>query len=466
MSETVMQAPVDAALEPPSLGELDAAHLWHPYTDMSAYADRPLVLVRGDGCYVEDDAGNRYVDAIAGLWNVQVGHGRREIVAAAAAQLETLPFTPLNGRGHEPGIRLAEKLVALAPGALRHVFYTTSGAESVEVAIKVARQYWRNRGRAGRYKIVDIERAFHGCTLGALSAGGLFEDKQSFEPLAEGFLRIPLPHSLRCPHGQTHSDCATQCAEALDRLIVQEGSETIAAFLGEPVLGAAGMVVPAPEFWTRIQEICRRHDILLMVDEVAMGFGRTGRMFASEHYGLEPDVLATAKGITSGYVPLGAVLATDAVFDEFLGTGREFGHGSTFAGHPVACAAAVANLELIVNERLCERAAELGVELLERLRVRLDGCPVVGEVRGLGLAIGIDLVNSSGAPLSRAGELCDRLRERGILVRPVGWSSVLPMMPPLMIPRATAFAVADAYAEAVWELAHELVAEGVELDGR
>jgi adenosylmethionine-8-amino-7-oxononanoate aminotransferase len=466
MSETVMQAPADAALEAPSLRELDLAYLWHPYTEMSAYADRQLTLVRGDGCYVEDDAGNRYVDAIAGLWNVQVGHGRMEIVAAAAAQLEALPFTPLNGRGHEPGIRLAEKLVELAPGALRHVFYTTSGTESVEVAIKIARQYWRNRGRASRYKIVDIARAFHGCTLGSLSAGGLFEDKQSFEPMAEGFLRIPLPHTFHCPYGQTQPACAIQCADELDRLIVHEGPETVAAFLAEPVLGGAGMVVPAPEFWTRIQEICRRHDILLLVDEVAMGFGRTGRMFTCEHYGLEPDVLATAKGITSGYVPLGAVLATDAVFDEFLGPGREFGHGSTCAGHPVACAAALANLELIVNEGLCERAADLGAELLERLRVSLDGCPVVGEVRGLGLTIGIDLVDASGAPLSRGGELCDRLRARGILARPVGWSSVLPMMPPLMIPRETAFEVADAYADVVWELAHELVAEGGERDGR
>jgi L-2,4-diaminobutyrate transaminase len=256
----------------------------------------------------------------------------------------------------------------------------------------------------------------------------------------------------------TYPDCDIACARILERALTDEGPDTVAAFIAEPVLGLAGMIPPVSEFWRIVQEICRDHGILLIVDEVAMGFGRTGKLFASEHYGIEPDLLACAKGITGGYLPLGAVLATDRVYHAFDGPQGALSHGYTYGGHPAACAAALATLDIIERERLCERAARLGLELLARLEMRLAGCPVVGEVRGLGLALAIELVHPGDGkrPLEVAAETCNRLRARGVLTRPVGWDNVLPVVPPLTIPRREALELVDTYGEVVWELAEEV----------
>ena len=432
----------------------DLEHLWHPYTATDVYAANQIVVVAAEGAHVVDIHGRRYVDAIAGLWNVQVGHGRREIVDVVTEQLEQLAYSPLNGRSHLKAVELAARLAELAPGDLTRVFFATGGAEAVETAIKLARQFWRQRGQPDRVKVIGLERGWHGCTLGALSASGIEEERAPFGPLLDGFPKIPPPYCYRCPWRDDPDDCPVENGAALEEAIVREGPETVAAFLGEPVLGLAGMIPPRPRFWEEAQRVCRRYDVLLVVDEVAVGFGRTGSVFASEQFGIEPDLLACAKGITSAYLPLAAVLATERIHAAFLGEERAFMHGYTFGGHPAACAAALANLEIIEREGLCERAVSLGAELLDELRIRLRDCTIVGDVRGIGLALAVELVRdrASREPLRVVPHLCRELARRGILVRPVGDGNVLPLVPPLSIERDVALEVVDRYCGVVREL--------------
>lgn len=441
------------------LREMDLKHLWHPYTEMSSYAHKQLIIASGKGSYVTDITGKQYIDAISGLWNVQVGHNHVDIAHAVEQQMQDLAFYPLNGRSHIPGIQLAAKLAELAPGNLERVFFATGGAEAVETAIKMARQFWRQTGYPQRYKVIGLSRGWHGCTLGALAASGVAEEKEWYEPLAQGFVKIPAPNCYRCTYGQTYPGCHTECGLALEQVILQEGANTVAAILAEPVMGLAGMIPPTQEFWQTVQAIARKYDILLIVDEVAMGFGRTGKLFASDFYDIKPDLLTCAKGITSGHLPLSAVFATDRVYEAFLGPSRSFSHGYTFGGHPVSCAAALANLQIIRDENLCERADQLGSELLQHFQDKLEDCPIVGDIRRIGLALAIELVvdRQSREPLTKASELCDRLAQTGVLTRPVGWNNVLPLLPPLNIPREVALEAAEHYCNAIWQLSDELV---------
>ncbi|TDC42695.1 aspartate aminotransferase family protein [Micromonospora sp. KC213] len=411
----------------------DLRHHWHPYTDMAAYAKSPLFIERGSGVHVYDTAGRSYIDAISGLWNVNVGHGRQEIVDAVADQLRTMAYQPLNGRSHPSAARLAARLASVLPDPLNRVFFATGGAEAVETAIKIVRAYWLHQGQPRRTTVIGLTNGWHGCSLGALAASGIAEERTGFEPVAGGFASLTVPYSAMIasePTGAAHP-----AAEALEALIEQEGADTVAAFIGEPIQGLGGMVVPSREFWSAIAQVCRRHGVLLIADEVAMGFGRTGAMFSAAHYDLRPDVVTCAKGITGGYLPLSATVVSDTVYAPFAEPGRSLSHGYTWGGHPASCAAALATLDIIEREGLCARAATVGAKILHGLRAGLKDCAVVREVRGQGLAIGVHLRAhpADPDPSGIAGRLCHRLRDRGVLVRPVGAGDVLPLMPPLTI---------------------------------
>jgi len=380
--------------------------------------------------------------------------------------MRSLSFYPLNGRSHVPAIQLAARLAALAPGGLEHVFFGTGGAEAVETAVKIARQFWKHQGHPERVKIIGLNRGWHGCTLGALSASGVAEERDPFGPLLGEFPKTQAPYCYRCPHAGDSSQCPVDTGADLEAVIAREGRDTIAAVLAEPIMGLAGMVAPRPAFWDNVQRICRSHDILLIVDEVAVGFGRTGQMFASERYGLEPDLLVCAKGLTSGYLPLSAVLATHRLYEAFLG--RAFVHGYTFGGHPASCAAALANIDIIEREQLCARARAIGEACLEHLRARLDGCAVVGEIRGAGCAVAVELVADRDlrTPLPAAPEACRRLARAGVLVRPVGLDNVLPFIPPLTIPLDVAIGALDAYCDVIHALATEVPSHAPATDRR
>ena len=434
--------------------ELDIEHLWHgslQHHDLEKHP--PMEVVQAEGCYVYDSEGRRYLDAMAGLWCVNVGYGRREIVAAVADQMTRLPYYPLT-QSHPAAAQLAARLSGLLPADLGRVFFLNSGSEAVETALKMARQYARrvNPGQ-NRYKIIARHRAYHGFTMGALSATGQVSRKRAFEPLVPGFLHVAPPDHYRCSFCQREPGCTLACADEFDRVIRLEGPETVAAVILEPTIGGGG-VFPAPEgYLERVRQICDRHGVLLILDEVITGFGRTGKIFAFEHANIRPDILVLAKGITSGYLPLAATVATDAIFDAFRSEtddSAKFAQLSTFGGHPCSCAAGLANLEILTRERLWENAARIGARLADRLRA-LDS-PRIGEVRGRGLLTGLEIVadsNRTPMPEREVVALQRAIREDGVLV---GRNSdtvpelgnVLTIAPPLTINEEEAEAIVAA----------------------
>jgi adenosylmethionine-8-amino-7-oxononanoate aminotransferase len=393
---------------------------------------------------------------MAGLWCVNVGYGRREIVDAVAAQMALLPYYPLT-QSHPPGAQLAARLAKLLPAELSRVFLLNSGSEAVETALKMARQYAR-RTHPGqnRYKIISRHRAYHGFTMGALSATGQVARKRAFEPLVPGFLHVAPPDHYRCAICAAETGCKLTCADEFDRVIRMEGPETVAAVILEPTIGGGG-VFHAPEgYLERVREICDRYSVLLILDEVITGFGRTGKMFGFEHAGIRPDILTLAKGITSAYLPLAATVATEAIFEAFqsdVDDTTKFAQVSTFGGHPCSCAAGVANLDILVRERLWENSERIGAHLADRLRALPS--PLIGEVRARGLLIGLEMVGDANrTPLaeSETVRLQRLIREAGVLVgrnndTVPGFGNVLTISPPLTLSEPEA----DAIVAGVWQ---------------
>src|SRR6516162_7325084 len=434
--------------------ELDIQHLWHGNLQHHGLEKHPpLEVVQAEGCCVYDSEGRRYLDGMAGLWCVNVGYGRREIVDAVANQMTRLPYYPLT-QSHPPAAQLAARLAELLPAGLQRVFFLNSGSEAVETALKMARQYAR-RAYPGqnRYKIIARHRAYHGFTMGALSATGQVSRKRAFEPLVPGFLHVAPPDHYRCVFCQKEPGCTLTCADEFERVIRLEGPDTVAALILEPTIGGGG-VFHAPEgYLERVRQICDRHGVLLILDEVITGFGRTGKLFAFEHAGICPDILVLAKGITSGYLPLGATVATDAIFDAFRNEtddSAKFAQLSTFGGHPCSCAAGLANLEILTRERLWENAERTGAYLIDRLRA-LDS-PRVGEVRGRGLLIGLEIIADSDRtpmPEPEVVALQRVIREAGVLVgrnsdTVPGLGNVLTISPPLTLSKEEADTIVDA----------------------
>jgi adenosylmethionine-8-amino-7-oxononanoate aminotransferase len=378
---------------PDRLQRLARRNLWMHFTRMGSYDEHHAVpvIVRGEGCYVYDEHGKRYLDGLSALYCVNVGYGRRELVEAAAAQMATLPFYTNWSYAHPPSIELAARIAELTPGNLNRVFFTSGGSEAVESAWKLAKAYHRARGQASRYKLISRKLAYHGVSMGALSATGLTALREPFEPLTPGGVHVPNTNSYRWEDGRDR----LWAADAIEEAIEFEGPETVAAVILEPVQNGGGCFVPQDGYFQRVREICDRHGVLLISDEVICSWGRIGHWFGCERYGYRPDMITTAKGISSAYAPLGAVIAGDHLAEPFLHGTSAFNHGFTFGGHPVACAVGLANIEVIEREELCAhvRANEGALRgMLESLR-DLD---IVGDVRGAGYFQAIELVKDKG----------------------------------------------------------------------
>lgn len=401
------------------LASLDS--LWRPFTQHAA-RQRPLVMTEAYGCTVTDEDGREYLDAMAGLWCVNVGYGREELVQAAAAQMRRLPYTPLS-RPAPVALELAQRLVDLLPGDLNHVQFLNSGSEAVEAALKIARQYARQAfPRQNRSKVIARYRGYHGWTMGALSATGQQVRKNHFEPLLGGFLHVRPPDMFRLFAGVSPAEAARQLASELEEKIEFEGPETIAAFIGEPIIGGGGIIVPPEEYWPRVRAICDRYGILLIHDEVITGFGRTGTWFGGQNWGVVPDIMTMAKGISSGYLPLAAMAANDRVFDAFKGEmadNVQFNQISTYGGHPVACAVGLENLRLIEDLGLLENSSVQGERLRAGLRSIAPRHRVVGDVRGMGLLTGVELAQpGTTEPLEAAqvNQVLAAAQEQGVLL--------------------------------------------------
>jgi len=424
--------------------------VWHQMTGRPPEgAKGPIILAEGDGAWVTDVDGNRYLDGLSGQWCVNVGYGRERLANAAAEQLKRLAFHPLT-RGHVPAIELGERLDALLGGD-RTTYYSNSGSEANELAFKLVRQYHQLCGEPQRFKIVARYRAYHGSTLGALSATGQAMRRVGYEPLAPGFLHVAPPDPYRDAIAEEDLDAyGRRCAAELERTIEFELPETVAAVIMEPIITGGGILIPPDSYLPAVKQLCERHGVLLIVDEVICGFGRTGTWFGHDASGVRPDIVTMAKGITSAYVPLAATVVDDAIFAAFPSDPADPGrlrHINTFGGHPAGCAVALETIALMEEERLLERSATLGADLLERLRDALSDHPLVGDVRGRGLLLGIELVadRATRAPAARAvsAGLVAAAQKRGLLVgrnvdTAAGLDNVIALAPPLSITDADA----------------------------
>lgn len=424
-----------------NLSALAERHLWGQFTTLKSGVDDTRVIERGDGCYVWDVDGNRYLDGLAGLFVSQVGHGRTELAEAAGEQAATLGYFPLWTYAHPSAVRLAARLADLAPGDINRVFFTSGGSESVESAWKLARQYFRATGQPSRNKVISRHLSYHGTTMGALSITGLAELRIPFEPLVPGARKVANTNHYRCSMCAHAPACTLACANDIEEVILREGAESVAAVFVEPVQNAGGCFVPPEGYFQQVREICDRYGILLVSDEVICAFGRLGHWFGSERFDYQPDIITVAKGLTSGYAPLGAMLVSDRVAEPFVGTGDTFLHGLTFAGHPVSCAVALANLDVFERENLLEhvRANE---SLFRKALDDLADLPIVGDVRGAGYFYGIELVKdrdtketftSEEADHLLRGFLSNRLLELGLICRADDRGEpVIQLSPPLI----------------------------------
>ncbi|MDR7303588.1 aminotransferase family protein [Haloactinomyces albus] len=405
-----------ARISASELADVDRAHIIHPY--LSATTTERVVMAKGQGSTLWDVDGREYLDATGGLWLAQVGHGRAELAEAAATQMRQLEyFTSFWEFSNNRAIELADRLAGLAPDNLNHVYFTSGGSEGIEAALKMARHHHYRRGDTDRTWILARHRAYHGVAYGGGTATGFPLYHDGFGPMLPDVAHLTPPWPYRTDlFGD--EDCTDVCIRELENTIAEIGADNIAAMIGEPIMGVAGMVVPPDDYWPRVQEVLHRHGILLILDEVVTAYGRVGQWFAADHFGVRPDIIVTAKGITSGYLPLGAVLVDDHIA-ETLGQ-QGFPMGYTYNGHPTSCAVAQANLDIIDREHLLSRATEIGTYLTEKIATELKGIPVVGEVRGVGMMLGIELVSDTATrtPLPNPGAVADAVRrEHGVIVR-------------------------------------------------
>jgi adenosylmethionine-8-amino-7-oxononanoate transaminase len=422
--------------------KVDKQYIWHPFTQMQDWEkEQQLIIESGKGCSLTDIHGNTYLDGISSLWVTVHGHRNKEIDAAVSAQLGKISHSTLLGLSNVPAIRLAEQLVGIAPKGLTKVFYSDSGSTSVEIALKIAFQYWQQKSAEFHRKtgFLSLTEAYHGDTIGSVSVGGIDLFHAIYKPLLFQTRKIESPYCYRCGYALTYPDCQKTCLVHAERTIQKYASVTAALVIEPLVQGAAGMLMQPPGYLKKIRELCTKYKILMIADEVATGFGRTGKMFACEHEGIAPDIMCIAKGITGGYLPLAATLTTDDIYRAFLGEYREFKtffHGHTYTGNPLACAAAIANINLFRKERTLKRL-QPKIALLSRTLKGFKDLIHVGEIRQKGFMVGIELVKNRitkepYTPEEKTGmRVILECRKQGLILRPLG--NVIVLMPPLSI---------------------------------
>jgi 4-aminobutyrate--pyruvate transaminase len=446
---------------PNSPAARDVAYYFHPATNARRHeAVGPTIMERGQGIHVYDDQGKEYIEGLAGLWSVAVGFGEERLVQAAAAQMRKLPYYhSFSHKSHGPAIALAERLVKMAPGKMSKAHFTSSGSEANDLAMKMIWYYNNALARPDKKKIISRQRAYHGVSIASGSLTGLPAFHRDFD------LPLPMIRHVSCPHywrfaasGESEEAFADRLAAELENKILSEGPETVAAFFGEPLMGAGGVIIPPRTYWEKIQAVCRRHDVLVVADEVITGFGRTGRMFGSETFGIEPDILVLSKAITSSYMPLSALVFTDAIYQTLAENSAKvgvFAHGFTASGHPVAAAVAMENLDIIEERGLVANVADLSPKFLGRLR-EFSTHAYVGEARGIGLIGALELVADKatkaafatpGAVGARVAELA---QEEGLVIRAIG--DIIAFCPPLVINAREVDELFDRFARALARL--------------
>jgi adenosylmethionine-8-amino-7-oxononanoate aminotransferase len=439
------------ALTAAELIKADQEHLIHPLHHPIDHAE-PMIYVRGRGATITDIGGHEYLDGLSGLWNVNVGHGRAELADAAAAQMKELAYySGYVGSSNIPSITLASRLVELA-GDMQAVFLASGGAEANESAFKTARFYWKARGKPGKFKIIARQQAYHGVTLQAMSATGMAAYWKMFEPRVPGFVHIPTCYPYRVQDGKPGETAGQTAARLLEEAILREGPDTVAAFIAEPIHGGGGVIYPTDDYFPLVREVCSRHEVLFIADEVITGFCRTGRWFATHHWNVTPDIRSFAKGVTSGYLPLGGIMVSREIKDAMDSVKPEdrWMHAYTYSNHPTCCAVALANLDIMQRERLWENAATMGTRLHRGLQAAFAGHPNVGDIRGgKGLLAAVELVEDRATKRNFAGDrkIAPRVQaemvKRGMITRtrPAGGPHPAPgdaifYAPPLVVTEA------------------------------
>ena len=422
-------------LNPHNPSELDA--LWMPFTANRQFKAKPRMLVAAEGMYYTSDDGRAILDGTAGLWCVNAGHKQPAIVEAVQRQVATMDYAPAFQMGHPLAFELANRLCEITPAGLDHVFYTNSGSESVDTALKIALAYHRVRGEGTRTRLIGRERGYHGVGFGGISVGGIVSNRKFFGPLLNGVDHLPHTHHLEHnAYSRGQPQWGALLADELERIVALHDASTIAAVIVEPVAGSTGVLIPPQGYLQKLRDICDKHGILLIFDEVITGFGRLGAGFAGQYFGVTPDLMTTAKGITNGTVPMGAVMVSHEIYDAFMHGPEgaiELFHGYTYSGHPLACAAALATLDVYREQQLFERAAELA-EYWENALHSLRGLPHVIDLRNIGLIGAIELAPRPGAPGARAFDAFVRCFERGLLIRTTG--DIIALSPPLIIEKS------------------------------
>jgi putrescine---pyruvate transaminase len=452
-TELVYDGAIMRKLSAEELKAENALHLLHPMTHPGTVRESPPdIIARGEGSWIWDVDGHRLIDGVGGLWCANLGFGRKEIRDAIVAQLDELPFyNTFRGATHPRAIELSQRLVRLmASDGVGAVYFSSGGSDAVESALKLARQYWKVRGQRDRTKFISLRQGYHGVHFGGTSVNGNTPFRRAYEPLLPGCFHVDTPWLYRNPYTQDGEELGRICAELLEREIVFQGADTVAAFIAEPIQGAGGVIVPPPNYWPRVRDVCDRYGVLLIADEVVTGFGRTGHMFGTRLWGVKADLWCLAKGISSGYIPLGATAVSARVMEGFTGADPVLGtinHGYTYGAHPIAAAAALATLDIVEGENIPARAAREGRYFLERLQA-MKRFRIVGDVRGVGLMAGIELVadQRTRASFARGAPELTRVQreayQRGAMIRLSGANIIL--SPALTIERAQLDVLCDA----------------------
>jgi putrescine aminotransferase len=383
---------MNAPLSNSALIDKDQQHMIHPLHQNAGHANA-RVWVKSEGSHLIDADGNRFIDGLSCLWNVSCGHGRQEMVDAVSRQMKQMAFcSSYNGSSNQPAIELADRLAGMCYPQINNFYFTSGGGEATDSNFKLARSYWKLKGKPDKTKVIARTWGYHGVTFAAMCATGIAGYWTAFEPRMPGFSHIPAPDPYHYPEPEDGSSLGIAAANELEQEILRQGADTVAMFIAEPVQGAGGVIVPPDDYFPRIREICDQYEVLFVADEVITGFGRTGKMFALDHYGVQPDLMQFAKSITSGYVPLGGIGISDEIAATIRGSDKPWMHAYTYSGHPTTCAVGLATLDFIERENLVTQAAEKGAYLLEQLHAELDGHPNVGNVRGKGMMCGVELV--------------------------------------------------------------------------